>query len=256
MLTNAVAMTATLARVLLAASVTDSLVTLATHIIRDLGLAGVSLLTLTTGLIGLPGTEPTMLFSGFNVYQGHLTLPGIIAFGVLGDIVGASFAYGIGYFGRVEVFERHGRKLHMNRSRVERAQRWFERYGSPAVFASRFIPVVRAAFPYAAGVAEMPFARFFAFATLGSIVWIAALGSLGLAVGSGWQHWRHHFQYVDYVGAAIVVGAIAYLIVRRAGRPSDRGGPIDRVDPHSQVGEPTADVGREAGEPTADAISD
>jgi len=232
--------TATLADVLLDASVTDSLVTLATHIVRDLGLAGISLLTLITGLIGIPGTEPTMLFSGFNVYQGHLTLLGIITFGVLGDVVGASFAYGIGYFGRAEVFERHGRKLHMNRSRVEGAQRWFERYGSPAVFVSRFIPVVRAAFPYAAGVAEMPFARFFAFATTGSILWIAALGALGQAVGSNWQHWRHYLEYVDYVGAAIVIGAIAYLIFRRAGGSGpDRGGP-----------------GRDAGEPVTDALSE
>jgi len=231
-------MTATLAGVLLDASVTDSLVTLATNIIRDLGLAGVSLLTLTTGLIGVPGTEPTMLFSGFNVYQGHLTLLGIISFGVLGDVVGASFAYGIGYFGRAEVFERHGRKLHMSTSRVAGAQRWFERYGSPAVFVSRFIPVVRAAFPYAAGVAEMPFARFFAFASLGSLVWIAALGSLGLAVGSNWQHWRHYLEYVDYAGAAIVVGAIVYLIVRRAGD----GGPTDRAGPRRDASEPAADV--------------
>ena len=81
------------------ASVTDSLVNLATHIIRDLGLAGVALLTLTSGVIGMPGTEPTMLFAGFNVFQGHLSLFGIIVFGVLGDMIGASIAYAIGYFG-------------------------------------------------------------------------------------------------------------------------------------------------------------
>ena len=110
----------------------------------------------------------------------------------------------------------------MNRTRVQGAQRWFDRYGSPAVFASRFIPVVRAAFPYAAGVAEMPFARFLAFATLGSIVWIAALGALGQAVGSNWRHWRHNLEYVDYVGAAIVIGAIVYLILRRARRDASQ----------------------------------
>jgi membrane protein DedA with SNARE-associated domain len=203
------------AAVLLAASVTDSLVNLATHIIRDLGLAGVSLLTMSSGVIGVPGTEPTMLFGGFNVYQGHLTLLGIIVFGVLGDVLGASIAYGIGYYGRIELIERHGNKLHISARRLERAHGWFERYGSPVIFVSRLVPVVRAAFPYAAGVSEMPFARFVAFATLGSIPWIAALGILGRAVGSNWQHWRHNLEYVDYVGAAVVVGAILYVIVRR-----------------------------------------
>jgi membrane protein DedA with SNARE-associated domain len=196
------------------ASVTDSLVTLATHVIRDLGLAGVSLLTLTSGVIGAPGTEPTMLFAGFNVFQRHLTLIGIVVFGVLGDVLGASIAYGIGYFGRRELFERQGGKLHMSERRLDRAQNWFERYGSPVIVVSRWIPFARAAFPYAAGVARMPFLRFIAMATLGSIVWIFGLGLLGREVGSSWQSWRHNLRYVDYAGAALLVAAIAYLIVR------------------------------------------
>jgi len=197
------------------ASVTDSLVTFATHVIRDLGLGGVSMLTITSAVIGVPGTEPTMLFAGFNVFQGHLTLLGIIVFGLLGDVIGASIAYAIGYFGRRELFERQGAKLHMGPQRLERAERWFARYGAPAVVLSRLIPVVRAAFPYAAGVAEMPFGRFIALTTLGSIVWIAGLGVLGREVGSSWVSWRRNLEYVDYVGAAVVIGAILYLIVRR-----------------------------------------
>jgi membrane protein DedA with SNARE-associated domain len=207
--------------VLLAASVTDSVVNLATHVIRDLGLAGVFLLTFTSGVVGLPGSEPTMLFAGFNVFQGHLTLLGIIVFGVLGDVLGASIAYGIGYYGRVELIERHGNKIHVSPRRLERAHRWFERYGSPVIFCSRMIPFVRAVFPYAAGVAEMPFWRFFAFATGGSIVWITALGVLGREVGSSWQSWRHNLEYVDYAAVVILVGVIVYLVVRRM-RNGDR----------------------------------
>ncbi len=213
---------------LLTASITDSVVTLATHIIRDLGLGGVLLLTTTTGVVGLPGTEPTMLFAGFNVFQHHLTLLGIICFGVIGDVLGASVAYAIGYFGRAELLERQGSKLHMSQRRLDRAHRWFARYGSPAVFVSRFLPVVRAAFPYAAGVGEMPFPRFLALATLGSIPWILGLGLLGRAVGSSWQSWRHNLEYVDYVGAALVIGAIIYLILRRT-RSTDSDAAADVV---------------------------
>jgi membrane protein DedA with SNARE-associated domain len=198
------------------ASVTDSLVTLATHIIRDLGLAGVAVMTLSSGVIGVPGSEPTMLFAGFNVFQHNLTLLGIIVFGVLGDMIGASIAYAIGYYGRRELVERHGNKLHISERRLNRAHRWFERYGSPVIVLSRCIPFARAAFPYAAGVVRMPFVRFFAFATLGSIIWISALGVLGNAVGSNWQSWRHNLEYVDYVAAALLVAAIAYLVVRVA----------------------------------------
>jgi membrane protein DedA with SNARE-associated domain len=207
-----------LARVLLAASVTDSLVNLATHIIRDLGVAGVALLNLTSAVVGIPGTEPTMLFGGFNVYQGHLTLLGIIFFGVVGDIVGASIAYGIGFFGRVELVERHGNKLHVSRRRLQLAHNWFERYGSPVIFVSRLIPFLRAVFPYAAGVSEMSYVRFLAFATLGSIVWITGLGLLGREVGSNWTHWRHYLEYVDYLAVGLLVAAIVYVIVRHIRR--------------------------------------
>jgi membrane protein DedA with SNARE-associated domain len=203
------------------ASVTDSLVTVATHVIRDLGLAGVWLLTVTSAVVGVPGTELTMLFAGFNVFEGHLSLPGIIVAGIVGDVAGASIAYAIGYFGRIELIERHGNKLHISRRRLARAHGWFDRYGAPSVFVSRFIPVLRAVFPYAAGVAEMPYPRFAAYATLGSIPWIAGLGILGRAVGSSWQSWRAHLEYVDYAGAAIVIAAIVYLILRRA-RSGDR----------------------------------
>ena len=196
------------------ASVTDSLVTLATHIIRDVGLVGVAIMTLTSGVIGIPGSEPTMLFAGFDVYQGNLSLIGIIVFGVLGDMIGASIAYAIGFWGREELVERHGNKLHISKSRLDRAHRWFERYGAPVILVSRCIPFARAAFPYAAGVARMGYVRFLVFATIGSIIWITAFGVLGNAVGSNWESWRHNLEYVDYVAAALLVVAIGYLIVR------------------------------------------
>ena len=198
------------------ASVTDSLVTLATHVIRDVGLAGVAIMTLTSGVVGLPGSEPTMLFAGFDVSEGNLPLLGIIVFGVLGDMTGASIAYAIGYWGREELVERHGNKLHISKQRLDRAHRWFGRYGAPVILVSRCIPFARAAFPYAAGVARMGYLRFLAFGTIGSIIWITALGLLGNAVGNSWQSWRHNLEYVDYVAAALLVAAIAYLIVRVA----------------------------------------
>ena len=196
------------------ASVTDSLVTLATNIINDLGVAGVALLTVTSGVIGVPGSEPTMLFAGFNVSEGHLSMFGILVFGVLGDMIGASIAYAIGYWGREEIVERHGNKLHISKQRLDRAHRWFERFGAPVIVVSRCIPFARAAFPYAAGVARMGYGRFLLFGTIGSIIWISALGVLGNAVGSQWQSWRHNLEYVDYVAAALLVAAIAYLILR------------------------------------------
>jgi membrane protein DedA with SNARE-associated domain len=196
------------------AAVSGVLVTVATHVIRSLGYAGVGLLVGVSGVIAVPGTELPMLFGGFNVYEHHLTLVGIIVAGVIGDVLGASVAYAIGRFASQELIERHGAKIHAKPADLERAHRWFERYGAGTIIVSRWLPVVRAAFPYAAGVSQMAFGRFVAMATIGSIVWIGALGILGDAVGAQWQSWRHHLQYVDYAGIAVIVVLLAWGLHR------------------------------------------
>jgi membrane protein DedA with SNARE-associated domain len=214
--------------VLLTASLTGPVVHLATNVIDSLGLAGVAFMIATSAVIGLPGTEPVMLFAGFDVYNHHLTMLGIIAFGVLGDLVGASIGYAIGYWGE-EWIERHGGKFHLNAKRLERARNWFDRYGTVAVFISRLIPGARFAFPYVAGIAKMPYWRFIVAAAAGSALWITGLAFLGRAVGSDWQSWRNHLEYVDYFFIGVVVVAIAYFILRRV--RASRGGPpaVDAV---------------------------
>jgi membrane protein DedA with SNARE-associated domain len=196
------------------AAVSAFLVTVATHVIRHLGYAEVGLLVGISGVIAVPGTELPMLFAGFNVYQHHLTLVGIIVAGVVGDVLGASVAYAIGRYASQELIERHGAKLHAKPADLDRAHRWFERYGSGTIVVSRWLPVVRAAFPYAAGVSRMAFGRFLAMATIGSIVWIGFLGILGRAVGHQWQAWRHHLDYVDYAGVAIIVVLVVWGTIR------------------------------------------
>lgn len=214
---------------LLSASLTGPVVHLATNVISSLGLAGVAAMTATSGVIGLPGSEPTMLFAGFDVFNHHLTMVGIICLGVLGDLVGATIAYSIGYWAEKELVERHGAKFHLSAKRLTRANAWFERYGGVAVFFSRLVPGARFAFPYASGIAKMSYWRFITFVALGSVAWITGLGFLGRAVGSNWQSWRNHLEYVDYFFIALVVLAVAYLILRRF--RASRGGPpaVDAV---------------------------
>lgn len=197
------------------ASVTNSLVNVATSVVNHGGLAGVTGLTISSAVIGVPGTEATMLFAGFNVFQHHLTLLGIMVFGVLGDVIGATIAYAIGYYGLHELLDRRSGPLHVGPKGLSRAHMWFERYGAPAIFVSRLIPIIRAAFPYAAGVARMPYLRFIALSLAGSIIWICGLAIVGREVGSQWSSWRAHLEYVDYVALVLLAGLIVWFIVRR-----------------------------------------
>lgn len=199
---------------LLDASVTNSLANIATHVVQHLGYAGVALMIMISQVIIVPGTEVVMLFAGFNVDTHHLTLIGIIVAGVIGDVLGASICYAIGYFGLHEVISRPGSPVHVDARKIEMTHRWFERYGSPVVAVSRCIPVFRSAPPYAAGIARMSYWRFASMATLGSIVWITGLALIGKAVGQQWPQWKHHLEYVDYAVVAIVVLLAAWFLLR------------------------------------------
>jgi membrane protein DedA with SNARE-associated domain len=199
--------------VLIDASVTDSLVTFATHVVQHLGLAGVTLLVTMSQLVVVPGTELTMLFAGFNVDTHHLTLIGIILAGIAGDLIGASAAYAIGYYGLHEVLARRG-PLHLDEAKIDQASRWFDRYGAPVVAVSRCIPVFRSAPHYAAGVVKMPYFKFLAFSAIGSTVWMTGLALIGKAVGKQWPQWKDHLQYVDYAVAVLIVGAVGWWLLR------------------------------------------
>ena len=83
-------------------------------------------MTAESAFIPIP-SEATMLFAGFNVQRGEFSLFAVTAAGVLGNLLGSWIAYAIGYFGRIELIEKHGKWLHIRKSSLDRADRWFER---------------------------------------------------------------------------------------------------------------------------------
>ena len=201
------------------ASVTDfvlnPIVNAATEFISSAGLPAIFvLMTLESACLPVP-SEAIMLFAGFAVSKGELTLAGVVTAGVLGNLVGSLIGYAIGYFGRVDLLERH-RIFHVNPEWLRKTEGWFERYGDATVFFSRMLPIVRTFVSLPAGVAKMPLARFSILTTLGSIPWVLALALIGQAVGDNWETWRHNLGYIDYVvAAAIVIGAAWWLLRRR-----------------------------------------
>jgi membrane protein DedA with SNARE-associated domain len=196
------------------ADVLQPIINAATDLINSTGLAGVFvLMVLESACVPIP-SEAIMLFAGFNVSQGDLTLAGIVIAGVLGNVVGSLIAYGIGYLGRVELLERN-RLFHVSHSQLARADRWFDRYGSATVFFSRMIPIVRTFISLPAGVARMPIGRFTLLTAVGSIPWVLMLALVGRAVGDNWEAWRSHLDYLDYAVLAAIIIGIAYLVIRR-----------------------------------------
>jgi membrane protein DedA with SNARE-associated domain len=210
---------------LVLASISETLVNETSHFVRDAGLPGIFvLMAVSSACIPIP-SEVVMLFAGFAVADPgqsgahhHLTMVGIVLAGLLGTMVGSWVTYAIGRGGRLELLERHGSKLHMGPAQIERAERWFQRYGQPAVLFGRVVPLVRAFVSLPAGIAKMPFWRFTVLSLIGSTPWVLALALIGHAVGGDWTSVRKGFEYVDYAILALLLAGIAYLLLRRRGR--------------------------------------
>jgi membrane protein DedA with SNARE-associated domain len=194
--------------------IVDPIVDVAVDVIDSLGYAGVFfLMLLESACIPVP-SEAIMLFAGFNVSEGDMTLFGIVTAGVLGNVVGSWIAWGAGYFGRIELLERN-RLIHINHKHLEWADRWFERHGDATVFFTRMLPIIRTFISLPAGVARMPFWRFTALTLAGCIPWVLLLGWIGREVGSNWEEWRDYLHYGDYVVLAGIIVLIVWLLIRR-----------------------------------------
>src|SRR3954464_4342608 len=199
---------------LVLASITDPLVQAAVGVVDKLGLAGVFvLMTLESACIPIP-SEATMLFAGFNVSNGDYSLFAAVAVGSVANPAGSWIAYAVGYYGRVDVLERHGGKIGIRKHHIETADRWFERHGDATVFFTRMLPIVRTFISLPAGVARMPFWRFTALTLAGCLPWVFALAFAGQKAAENWTSWKDSLHYVDYTVAALIVVGIAYLAVR------------------------------------------
>jgi membrane protein DedA with SNARE-associated domain len=199
---------------LVLAAVTDKLADFATNVVGDLGLWGIFLLMVPeSACIPIP-SEATMLFAGFNVSEGKYSLVAAVLVGTVANLVGSWIAYAVGYFGRLELLERHGKWLHIKPSQLAWADRWFERYGAPAVFFSRMLPVVRTFISLPAGVARMPIVRFSVLTFLGALPWNFALVLAGKGARDNWTDIKDKLHYVDYAVAVLIVMGVAYLAVR------------------------------------------
>ncbi|MBA3370965.1 MAG: DedA family protein [Thermoleophilaceae bacterium] len=199
---------------LILASITDPIVNFAVGVVGDLGLVGVFvLMVLESACIPIP-SEATMLFAGFNVAEGEYSLVLAVAVASVANLVGSWIAYGVGRAGRVDLIEKHGRKLGISPKHLETADRWFQRHGDATVFFTRLLPIIRTFISLPAGVARMPFWRFSLLTLAGCIPWMLMLTYIGVKVGERWRQWQGYLHYVDYVVAALIVLTAIYLVVR------------------------------------------
>jgi membrane protein DedA with SNARE-associated domain len=211
------------------ASILSTLTEAVTSVIGDHGLYAVFILMVVDAILPV-ASELIMVYAGVvasGAFEGQEVVlfgetidSGFWAFfamamaGVVGNTLGSVLGWAIGLYGGRPLVERHGRWLHLDAHKLERAERWFDRFGDAAVFLGRVTPVVRSFVSVPAGVFRMPLLRFTVLTFLGCIPWCFGLTAVGYGFGASYESFQEYWHYVDYAIAALIVAGLIYVYLR------------------------------------------
>jgi membrane protein DedA with SNARE-associated domain len=208
------------------ASILSEITDAVTSSIGDYGLYAVFLLMMVDAV--LPAASEVVMVYGGAVAAGAFAGQSVTLFGrqldegfpayvaialagTIGYTIGSLGGWAIGDYGGRPYLERHGRWLHLDARKLDRAEAWFDRWESWAVFLGRLTPVVRSFVSVPAGVFRAPLGRYTVLTLAGSAIWCFVLAGVGWALGANWEEFHHAFRYADYAIVAAAVAGIAWL---------------------------------------------
>ncbi|HEY2937486.1 MAG TPA: DedA family protein [Gaiellaceae bacterium] len=135
--------------------------------------------------------------------------------GTIGYLVGSIAGWAIGVAGGRPLLERRGRLFHLSPEKLDRAERWFERWDEWGVLLGRLTPVVRSFVSIPAGVFRMRLGAYTVLTLIGSAIWCFAIAGAGWALGESYHTFDKDFRYVEIVVVAGVLLLAAYWVMRR-----------------------------------------
>jgi membrane protein DedA with SNARE-associated domain len=213
----------------LLANLTSALTTLITNLYLATGLFGIVVaMAVESCCIPLP-SEIVMPIAGILLSQGTIQkhLPGtnpsfplwlnlilVALAGSIGCVIGSIAAYGIGYAGGRPLMLRYGRYVLISQHDADKADRFFQKWGSATAFFSRLLPVVRTYISLPAGITKMPFGKFCLYTFLGSLPWSLLLAYLGVILGNNLDRLKPIFNSLDVVIVALVVILVVLYVWR------------------------------------------
>ncbi|EUJ32988.1 hypothetical protein MFLO_05215 [Listeria floridensis FSL S10-1187] len=193
-----------------------------TNVMNELGYLGVFFLIMIENLFPPIPSELILTFGGFMTTISKLNVVFVILAATMGSVVGAIILYSISlYFGKERIKRfvgKYGRILRLKEEDIDKAERFFLKYGGRAVFFCRMIPLVRSLISIPAGMARMPFRQFIWLTTLGSLIWNTVLIGIGALLGESFGKAAAAVDQVStviYVIIGIVFIACAALFIKK-----------------------------------------
>jgi len=172
---------------------------------------------------GVPAPGESILIAA-SVYAGtgrlNIVAVGVIA--VLAAVAGDNIGYAIGRYGGHALVVRFGKYVLLTRERLDKAERFFRRYGGQIVVVARFIEGLRQLNGIIAGIAEMPWPRFLVFNTLGAALWVGVWSTIGYLAGdniaSVYSTVTRYSLYLSIALGVLVAAWITRAVLRRRRR--------------------------------------
>ncbi len=154
--------------------------------------------------VPVPG-ETALLVAGFLASQGLLHLPLVVVFALCGTFLGDNLGFWLGRrYGR-GLLERYGRKVGINKERLAKIDRFFEKHGPKTVLFARFVTGLRVVAAVAAGASGMRWRTFVPYNLGGAVPWATAVAVLGYVAAESWQTVEHYTGRGGLVLLALVV---------------------------------------------------
>ena len=150
--------------------------------------------------------------SGMNVVL-------VVVFATLGALIGALINYYLAlWLGRPIIYKfaesKLGRLCLLDASKIETAEKYFDKHGKSSTLIGRLVPAVRQLISIPAGLAKMNIVTFLTFTALGAGIWNTILAVLGyIAAGQSdlIDKYSHELSYI-LIGLGILF--VAYLIFK------------------------------------------
>jgi len=184
-------------------------------IISSTGYFGITILmALESACLPVP-SEIIMPFSGYLVVLGRFSFWLVVIWGTIGNLLGSVAAYFVGIKGGRPFIERYGKYILISQEDLERADRFFKKFGNLSIFISRLLPVIRTFISLPAGIARMPFWKFCFYTFIGSLPWSALLAYFGILFGENWQSIEIYFRKFDWLLGILIIFAIGWFIYKK-----------------------------------------
>jgi membrane protein DedA with SNARE-associated domain len=176
---------------------------------------GALFLLMALGVVGLPIPDETILvFAGYLIGRGTLHPVAAFAAATAGAWTGISGSYLLGRTLGTAAVHRYGKYIHLTEARLAKVHQWFDRMGHWLLVIGYYIAGVRHFTAVVAGMSELEFPTFMAYAWSGGALWVATFLALGSFLG---ENWRPVAELVDrfglYISAILIAaGGLGYLL--------------------------------------------